>query len=131
MNPSPHLKYQQQSVQTASPSQLIIMLYDGAIRFLKLGIAGIEEKDYSKANTNLQKVQSIVLELIASLDHQYPIAKDLLEIYDYLLRLLVQANTKKDKKPAEEVLGHLNELRDGWVQAAKLAQQVGMAGKHG
>jgi len=127
MIPSPHLKYQQQSVQTASPSQLVIMLYDGAIRFLKLGIAGIEEKDYAKANTNLQKVQNIVCELMASLDHQYPIAKDLEAIYHYLLRLLIQANIHKEVKPAQEVLNHLSELRDAWVQAAKNVQQSGVA----
>ena len=116
---SPHKAYQQNSVQTATPGQLVIMLYDGAIRFTKAGVEGIQRRQYMIANTNLKKAQAIVHELIASLNHDFTISKDLVRIYEYMLHLLIQANVKKDVKPAEEVLEHLQELREAWKQTFK------------
>ncbi|OXS55890.1 flagellar export chaperone FliS [Cohnella sp. CIP 111063] len=116
---TPFHKYQQSSVQTASPAQLILMLYDGAIRFIKQGIDGIEAKDYQKANHSLIRSQHIVNELIASLNHEYPIANNLLDIYDYANRKLIEANMKKNKQSASEVISILSELREAWVQIIK------------
>jgi len=120
---SPIQKYQQSSVQTASPGQLILMLYDGAIRFVKLGIAGIEERDISKANNSLIRAQRIINELMASLNTSVPLSATLMGIYDYMNRRLIEANIKKDKAPAEEVLGHLVELRDAWGKIIQPGQQ--------
>lgn len=119
MNRSPLLKYQQSSVQTASPAQLLLMLYDGAIKFVKLGIDGIENRQFDKANTNLVKAQAIINELIASLDHNYEIADHLNRLYEYFLYLLIQSNIKKNKQPALEVLEHLQELKSTWEEASK------------
>ncbi|AGA56409.1 flagellar biosynthetic protein FliS [Thermobacillus composti KWC4] len=116
---TPHQIYQQSAVNTSNPLQLIIMLYDGAIKHVKLGIEGIETNDFQKANTHLVKAQSVINELISSLNFQYPIAELLLQIYDYLVRNLIEANVKKQKDPALEVLGHLSNLRDAWQQVAK------------
>lgn len=116
---NPQQKYQQLAVQTASPAKLLLMLYDGAIRFVKQGIAGIESKDWQTANENLIKAQRIVNEFIASLNFEYEISKQLNQIYEYMVRLLIEANMKKNKAAAEEVLEHLNELRDAWAEAAK------------
>ncbi|MGO4547474.1 flagellar export chaperone FliS [Paenibacillus sp. 2TAB23] len=116
---SPYKVYQQSSVQTAAPGQLIIMLYEGAIRFTKTAIEGIEKRNLEMANTYLMKSQAIINELIASLDHEYEISKDLVRIYEYMLNLLIQSNFKKDARMANEVLGHLMELRDAWKQAIK------------
>ncbi len=124
MIPSPLQKYQQSSVETASPGQLVIMLYDGAIRFVKLGIVGIEERDISKANNALIRAQNIIHELIASLNMDIPISKNLLEIYDYMERCLIASNLKKDKSLAEEVLSHLEELRSAWVQIIKPTSSI-------
>ncbi|SEN64984.1 flagellar export chaperone FliS [Paenibacillus sp. OV219] len=115
---TPHQAYQRNSVQTASPAALIFMLYDGAIRFTKAGIEGIKSRKYDVANTNLKKAQSIVHELIASLNFDYPISKNLAQVYEYLLHQLIQANMKKDANHAEEVLAHLEGLRDTWKQVA-------------
>jgi flagellar protein FliS len=120
---SPIQKYQQSSVQTASPGQLILMLYDGAIRFVKLGIAGIEERDISKANNSLIRAQRIINELMASLNTSVPLSATLMGIYEYMNRRLIEANIKKDKAPAEEVLGHLVELRDAWGKIIQPGQQ--------
>jgi flagellar protein FliS len=116
---TPHQIYQQSAVNTSNPLQLIIMLYDGAIKHVKLGIEGIETNDFQKANTHLVKAQSVINELISSLNFQYPIAELLLQIYDYLVRNLIEANVKKQKEPALEVLGHLSNLRDAWQQVPK------------
>jgi flagellar secretion chaperone FliS len=116
---SPYQKYQQTQLQTAPPAQLLLMLYDGAIRFIKTGISGIEERDYERTNTHLCKAQAVIHELIASLNHDYPIAKNLLQIYEYMLHRLITANLKKDTAPAHEVLSYLIELREAWDTAAK------------
>jgi|HigsolmetaAR203D_1030402.scaffolds.fasta_scaffold00453_16 flagellar protein FliS len=121
-------KYQQMSVQTATPIQLVIMLYDGAIRFTKAGIEGIREKDYMKANQNLLRAQSILHELMGALKMEYPIAKDLAKIYEYMLYQLIQANVKKKEEPAEEVIGHLKELKEAWVQVSRQAGQAATSG---
>ncbi|RED57599.1 flagellar export chaperone FliS [Cohnella lupini] len=116
---TPHNKYQQSSVQTASPSQLILMLYDGAIRFTKQGIHGINNKDYQKANDNLFRAQQVINELIASLNHEYPISANLLEIYDYMNRKLMEANVRKSREAAMEVITFLSDLKEAWVQIIK------------
>lgn len=116
---SPYQIYKQSSVQTANGGQLIIMLYEGAIRFTKAGIDGIQTKDYGKANTNLKKAQAIIHELIASLNYDYDISNNLLKIYEYLLHQLIQSNMKKDVNLASEVIVHLDELRNAWKQIVK------------
>ncbi|WP_091013035.1 MULTISPECIES: flagellar export chaperone FliS [Paenibacillus] len=116
---SPYEKYKQSSVQTSTPGQLVIMLYDGAIRFVKVGLEGISSKDYMKANVNLGKAQTIISELMSTLDHSYPVSKNLFSIYEYMTHLLIQSNIKKEKQPAEEALNYLQELRETWVVANK------------
>ncbi|GAK43491.1 hypothetical protein TCA2_5989 [Paenibacillus sp. TCA20] len=116
---TPQQKYQQTKAQTASPAQLIIMLYDGAIRFTQIAVVGIEEKNLEKSNTHFIKAQAIINELIASLNFNYELSHQLLPIYEYLLRLLIEANVKKNKEAAYEVLEHLQELRSAWDQASR------------
>jgi flagellar protein FliS len=121
---TPYQKYQQTSVQTASPGQLILMLYDGAIRFVKQGIDAIDKSDIEKANHNLVKAQTIIHELIASLNFQYPISSELVRIYEYMLHRLIEANVKKNKEPASEVLSYLIELKEAWLQASRPVSQT-------
>lgn len=127
MNPTMQL-YRQQVVQTATPAQLLLMLYDGAIRFTKQAIAATKEKRIQEAHEANLRVQDIVREWMVTLDPSYPIAKNLMALYDYFLHLLIQANVKKDAAPLEELLGYLEELRDAWAQAAKqVAGQMALA----
>ncbi|KGP80867.1 MULTISPECIES: flagellar export chaperone FliS [unclassified Paenibacillus] len=116
---SPYEKYKQSSVQTSTPGQLVIMLYDGAIRFVKVGLEGISSKDYMKANVNLGKAQTIISELMSTLDHSYPVSKNLFSMYEYMNHLLIQSNIKKVTQPAEEALNYLQELRETWIVANK------------
>lgn len=117
---SPYDKYRQSAVQTSSPSQLLLMLFDGAIRFGKTAIEGIDEHDFEKVSTFLGKSQAIVNELSATLDRKYDVAKTLAPLYEYINYLFIQSNIKKSKVEAEEAIGYLQELRQSFAQAAKM-----------
>lgn len=114
--------YANNKVATASQSDLTLMLYEGAIKFCNLGIEGIEEKNFNKAHTNIMKVERIIEEFQASLNHSYPVAKDFDNVYSYLMQRLIQANMKKDKEILVEVLGHLRTMRDTWKEVVRLAK---------
>jgi flagellar protein FliS len=116
---NPYNKYQESSVQTATPGQLVILLYDGAIRFTRSAMEEVENKRYETANQFFFKAQSIIHELIASLDSDVEFSKNLYAIYEYMLHQLIQANFRKSAEPAREVLQYLLELRDSWRQAIK------------
>lgn len=113
---NPYLK---NSVVTAPSEQLLIMLYDGAIKFVKLSIEATRNKDYDSAHKHNMRVQDIVTELMVTLNFDYPISKNLYALYDYFNFQLTEANVKKDIAPLEEVLSHLTELRQVWTEAAK------------
>lgn len=117
--------YQQNSVNTASKEKLLLMLLDGLVKFIKQGITGIEEKNIEKSNTNLIKAQSIILELIASLNMKVggEISRSLSLIYDYMYRRLVEANIKKDADIANEVLGFAEELKETFEEAYRLTKK--------
>lgn len=114
--------YANNKVMTASPGELTLMLYDGAIKFCNLAMAAIEEKDIEKAHVNIVKVEHIIEEFQATLNHKYPIADDFEAVYAYLQRRLREANVKKDKEILEEVLGHLRTMRDTWKEVMHLAK---------
>ena len=108
--------YAKNKITTASPTELTLMLYDGAIKFCNIAIEAIEKKDYKKANTNIQKAEKIIGELQGTLDFKYPVAKDFDRVYSYLMMRLIKANMKKDTEILEEVLRHLHEMRDAWKE---------------
>jgi len=112
--------YAQNKILTASPAELTLMLYEGAIKFCNIAIVGVEEKDIEKAHNNIRKVENIITEFRATLDMSYPVAKDFDNVYTYLLERLTQANLKKDKDILEEVLGHLRTMRDTWKEVMEL-----------
>lgn len=114
--------YKTQQIMTASPQELTLMLYNGAIRFVNESIKAIENKDIPKAHETNIKAQNIVREFINSLDMQYEVSRGLDQLYDYLEYRLIQANVKKDTAQLEEAKNMLTELRDTWSQAMKLAR---------
>ncbi|CAI6084387.1 Flagellar secretion chaperone FliS [Cohnella sp. JJ-181] len=124
-------KYMETAVQTATPQQLLIMLIDGAIRFCRAGIEGIKNGQYEDANTQLVKAQNIISEFTITLNRDQPIAANLLQLYEYFNYRLVQANIHKKTEPAEEVVQHLLELKETWIQAAKLAATPQPQSSHG
>jgi flagellar protein FliS len=116
-------RYMETTLQTASPSQLLIMLYDGAIRFCKAGIEAIKEKKFEDANRQMLKVQDILSEFIITLDRNVAMSDDLDRLYEYMKYRLREANAQKATEPAEEVLQYLLELKEVWIQAVKLGNQ--------
>ncbi|MBP3579323.1 MAG: flagellar export chaperone FliS [Lachnospiraceae bacterium] len=116
---NPATLYQGTKVNTASPAELTLMLYEGAIKFCNIGLLGFENKDYEKVNNNIIRVQNIITELRATLDFKYPTAKDFDVVYEYISNLLVQANIKKDPEFLNQALDQVREMRDLWKEIMK------------
>lgn len=114
--------YANNKIATASPAELTLMLYEGAIKFCNMAIAGVEEKDIEKAHKNIIKVENIIEEFQSTLNHKYPVAKDFDAVYTYLMERLREANFKKDKEILEEVLKHLRTMRDTWKEVMQTAR---------
>ena len=114
--------YTNSRIATASPAELTLMLYEGAIKFCNIAITAIEEKDVMKAHQNIMKVERIVQEFQGTLDFKYPVAKDFNEVYAYLMQRLREANMQKDKDILEEVLRHLRTMRDTWKEVMRLSK---------
>lgn len=114
--------YQGSKIMTASPAELTLMLYEGAIKFCNIAIMAIEKGDVQKAHLNIVKAENIIREFRSTLDPKYPVAKDFDIMYDYIYRRLIDANITKDKDIVEEAVGFIRELRDTWKEAMKLAQ---------
>lgn len=114
--------YANNKITTASPAELTLMLYEGAIKFCNMAIMAIEQKDIPKAHTNIMKTQNIIDEFQATLDYRYAVAKDFDAVYQYIKRRLIEANLKKDAEILEEVLGHLRTMRDTWKEVMRLTQ---------
>ena len=115
--------YANNKVMTASPAELTLMLYDGAIKFCNIAIRAIEEGDVEKAHNNIVKVENIIDEFRATLNHKYAVAEDFENVYVYLRERLSLANMKKDKEILEEVLKHLRTMRDTWKEVMAKAKQ--------
>ncbi|TVY09387.1 flagellar export chaperone FliS [Paenibacillus cremeus] len=127
MNYANQNKYLETSIQTATPAQLLIMLYDGAIRFCRSAIEAVNQKKYEEAHNFFVRTQDIVMEFAITLDKKAPMAEQLLSLYDYFIFRLTEANTQKVVEPAQEVLAHLMELKETWIQAARQTSSQGAA----
>ena len=123
-NSNAYETYQKQKILTATPAELTLMLYEGAIKFLNVAIMGIEKNDMEKAHNNIQKAQRIIDEFRATLDFKYPVAKEFDKVYEYIQYRLVWANVKKDIEIIEECLGHLRGMRDTWKEVMKTSKMA-------
>ncbi|WP_113672558.1 flagellar export chaperone FliS [Vallitalea guaymasensis] len=115
-------KYQNNSILTASPQELTLMLYNGAIKFCNQAIVSLDNNEMETAHNYITRVEDIIDEFIVTLNEKYPVAESFKKMYDYINERLVEANITKDKEVLEEVLGFLRELRDTWKEAMKLAK---------
>lgn len=120
INNNPYAQYQNSRILTASPAELTLMLYEGAIKFGNMAVMGMKQKDIEKAHVNLKKVQRIVAEFRATLDMKYPVAQDFDRIYVYLESRMTEANLTKDPEIMEEVVTHLRSMRDTWKEVMRL-----------
>lgn len=121
---NPYAQYKNNAIATATPAELTLMLYEGAIKFGNIAIKAIEENDIEKAYRNIVKVQNIIAEFRNTLDFKYPVAKDFDRVYEYLERRLIEANMTKDKEIMEEVVKHIRSMRDTWKEVMKRAKMA-------
>ena len=124
--PNAYAQYKNSKILTASPAELTLMLYEGAIKFCNIAITAVEQKDIEKAHINIVKTQRIIEHFRLTLDMKYPVAQDFDRVYEYLARRLVQANVKKDKEILEEVLTHLHSMRDTWKEVMRINREKGV-----
>ena len=115
--------YKQNSVTTASPGELTLMLYNGCLKFLHKAKLAIQEKNIQEKNTNLQKAQSIIGELMSTLNMDVEVSKQLLPLYEFLNRRLIEANIQNDVAIIEEVEGFVTEFRDTWKEVIRINRQ--------
>lgn len=111
--------YKRQQILTASPEELTLMLYNGAIRFVTESIMAIGKKDIAKAHNANMRAQNIMREFMVTLDMKQEISRKWLLVDEYILHCLIQGNMKKDKVQLEEAKRLLVEFRDTWVEAMK------------
>ena len=114
-----YAQYSNQKVMAASPAELTLMLYDGAIKFCNIAEAAVEKKDFDKAHTNIIKIEKIIEYLRSTLDMSYAVAQDFENMYSYIARRLVEANFGKDLEILQEVNMHLHSIRDNWIEVMK------------
>ncbi len=119
---NPYLKqYKQTQINTAPKEQILLMLYDGAVRFLNQAKVGFAEKNIEKIHNNITKVQNIITEFETSLDLENggEFASNLFALYEFMSRQLSIANIKKREDSLDIVIKHMTELRDTWREAVK------------
>ncbi len=125
---NPYVAYANNKIMMASPAELTLMLYDGAIKFVNIAMDAIDKNDIEKAHTNIRKADLIIEEFQITLDRKYEVAKDFDQVYKYIRERLLWANVKKDKEILEEVQEHLHTMRDTWkevMQKTNNGQRVG------
>lgn len=120
--PSAYATYKNNQVLTATPGELTLMLYEGAIKFCNVAKLGIEQNNIEKANDNIKKCRAIITELRATLNFDYPVAQDFENVYVYIIQRLADANIQKDAAILDEVLEHLRTMRDTWKEVMKRAK---------
>lgn len=123
--PNAYAQYNNSKILTASPAELTLMLYEGAIKFCNIAITAIEQKDIPKAHNNIVKTQRIVEHFRLTLDMKYPVAQDFERVYLYLEQRLIMANVKKDTEILDEVLEHLRSMRDTWKEVMRINREKG------
>lgn len=120
---NPYQAYQENSVLTASPGDLTLMLYNGCLKFLNLAKKALEEKNITEKNTNLQKAQNIINELMVTLNMDIEISKQMMALYDFVRIKLIEANVKNDLAALEEAESIMIEFRNTWKEVIKLNRQ--------
>lgn len=114
--------YKRVNISTASPAELTLMLYDGAIKFCNMAAMALEKNDLEKCNYYIQKAKAIIIEFRATLDFKYEVAKDFDRVYDYICWVLTEANIKKDPELLNEGLKRIREMRDTWKEVMQKAK---------
>jgi len=121
---NPYQTYQQNSVTTASPGELTLMLYNGCLKFIKQAREDMLAKHIEEKNTNLLKAQNIIRELMVTLNMDYEISQQMFAMYDYILNRLIEANIQNSVAYLDEVEGLVTEFRDTWKQVIQTNRRI-------
>lgn len=125
MTNNPYAKIKSNSILTASPQELTLMLYDGAIKFGNQAKLAMEMGDIQSAHNLVVRVQDIIDEFQVTLDKSYEVSEGMALMYDYIGRRLAESNSKKDPEILEEAISFIRELRNTWKEAMQLVKQPG------
>lgn len=120
---NPYATYQNNSVNTSTPGELTLMLYNGCLKFILQAKKGLEEGDVEEKNKSIQKAQAIISELMLTLDTSYPVAKNMLILYEFANSRLVDGNIKNDSAMFDEASSIIMEFRDTWKQVIQINRQ--------
>ncbi|MFS0783683.1 flagellar export chaperone FliS [Bacillus sp. 1P06AnD] len=113
---NPYKTYEQNSVNTASPAELTLMLYNGCLKFITKAKIAIAKGQFEEKNMNIQKAQNIIRELMVTLNMDVDVSKNMMTLYDFMMQRLSDANIQNDSAPLDEVEGLVVEFRDTWKQ---------------
>ncbi|KIL78380.1 Flagellar biosynthesis protein FliS [Bacillus badius] len=128
---NPYQTYSNNAVTTASPGELTLMLYNGCLKFINQAKQAVADGNIEAKNTSIQKAQAIIQELMVTLNMETAVSENLMSLYDYLNRRLVEANIKNDTIILEEVEGFVTEFRDTWKEVIQKNRQLQHAGTGG
>lgn len=120
---NPYQAYKTNAVTTAAPGELTLMLYNGCLKFIHMAKNAVEKMDIEAKNTNIQKAQNIITELMVTLNMELDVSKNMMSLYDYANHRLIEANIHNDLAKLTEVEELITEFRDTWKQAIQLNRQ--------
>ena len=120
---NPYATYQNNSVNTSTPGELTLMLYNGCLKFIQQAKKGLEEGNIEEKNKSIQKAQAIISELMLTLDTSYPVAKNMLILYEFANSRLIDGNIKNDGALFDEASAIIMEFRDTWKQVIQINRQ--------
>ncbi len=120
---NPYATYKQSSVETKSAGELTLMLYDGCLKFMKRAEKAIEDNNIEEKNTNLIKAQNIIRELMVTLNTDVAVSGNMMQMYDFIMAKLVEANTGNDVNSLKEAERFVIDFRDTWREVIKLDRQ--------
>lgn len=112
---------------TSSKEELVLMLFDGAVKFCNMAKLALERGELDKVNTNLTKAKDIILEFRNNLDFQYSVAKDFDNMYAYIYDTLTRANVKKDMELIDEALNRIKTMRETWITVMEKNKEQGIS----
>ncbi|MFT8872871.1 MAG: flagellar export chaperone FliS [Sporolactobacillus sp.] len=122
MSQNAYKAYQRNSVLTATPGELTLMLYNGCVKFIRQGRLALNAGDMERKNEYLLKAERIVQELIATLDRKQAVTENMLSLYEYMYRQLIAANMKNDVAALDDVEKLAVTFRETWKQVIEKTQ---------
>ncbi len=129
LNANPYQQYQQNAIKCATRGDLTLMLYNGTLKFIRQAIRHTKEKNIPEAHNAVVRAQEIITHLKGTLNMDYELSASLASMYEYINRRLMEGNIKKEIMFLGEALGLVEELRNTWQRALKLARSSAVDGQ--